>query len=665
MPNNTILIVDDDPDILGFYRKIFDKGAAADFDILGGEAESTYAHLKCLTFSDPRELIRHCEETRKTGERHPLCIIDMRMPILNGMSTALRIREIDPDIDIIICTAFSDVPVEEIRAKLHGGVFFVRKPFVAAEFSLLVHSLVGYWNTRHELVRRTAFLMSLLESIPDLVFMKDIRGVYLDCNAAFCRLVGRTKEQIIGHTDHDLFAKDAADGFRSEDRTMLESGEPRSNEEKITYPDGLEYYVETLKSPIRSEEGKCLGIIGVSRDITGRKDREEELRRAKIEADRANAVKSAFLAVMSHEIRTPLNGIIGIADILDNSKLDGEQRAHLKLLVQSGQSLLALVNDILDFSKIESGQIELEQRPFDLADEIQATAALFRRPAEDKGLEFKVELGDMPPGVIGDSHRLRQIIWNILSNAVKFTPSGKIVLKAAVTSHDADSCRLDVSVSDSGIGIPDAAISQLFEPFQQVDTSTTRKFGGTGLGLSITKRLVQAMSGEISVKSGAGGTTFFLHLMLKPSGPLQVPQSKPPEETRSPAAAERLEILLVEDNSVNQLVALSLLKRLGHRASVANSGREAVDMIAAGNFDLVFMDLQMPEMGGLEAAGAVRKLPLRKQPRIIALTANAFEEDRERCLAGGMDGFISKPFQFENLAREIAAAEGNRPVALS
>ncbi len=661
MPNNTILIVDDDPDILGFYRKIFDKDGAGDFDILGDVAESASAHLKCLTFSDPREFIRHYEETRKTGERHPLCIIDMRMPILNGMSAALRIRELDPDIDIVICTAFSDVPIEEIRAKLHGGVFFVRKPFVAGEFTLLVHSLVGYWNSRHELARRTAFLMSLLESIPDLVFMKDIRGVYLDCNGAFCRFVGRPKDQIVGHADHDLFAKDVADGFRSEDRTMLECGETRSNEEKITYPDGSEYFVETLKSPIRSETGECLGIIGVSRDVTSRKQREDELRRAKAEADRANAVKSAFLAVMSHEIRTPLNGIIGIADILDNSKLDAEQRAHLKLLVQSGQSLLALVNDILDFSKIEAGQIELEQRAFDLAGEFQATAEFFRRPAEDKGLEFKVELGDMPPAVRGDSHRLRQIIWNILSNAVKFTPAGEIRLKASVTPQDAAFCRLDVSVSDTGIGIPEAAMSQLFEPFQQVDTSTTRKFGGTGLGLSITKRLVEAMSGKISVKSGAGGTTFLFHVLLKPSGAIQSPQSKPPEEPRSPEAAERLEILLVEDNAVNQLVALSLLKRLGHTARVANSGREAVDMIAAGNFDLVFMDLQMPEMGGLEAAGAVRKLPLRKQPRIIALTANAFEEDRERCLAGGMDGFIPKPFQFDSLAREIAAAGGQNP----
>ncbi len=657
MPSNTILIVDDDPDILAFYRKIFDKEAAGDFDILGAEDEGSVSQLKCHTFSDPLEFLKQCEDTRKAGERHPLCIIDMRMPILNGLSAAQRIREIDPEIDIIICTAFSDVPLNDIRAKLHGGVFFVRKPFVVEEFKLLVSSLVGYWNTRQELARRTALLTSLLESIPDLVFMKDPRGTYLDCNRAFCRFVGKPKEGIVGQTDYDLFAEEQADAFRNEDRTMLEQGKPRSNEEKITYPDGAQFFVETLKSPIRSENGECLGVIGVSRDITNRKEREEELRQAKIDADRANAAKSAFLAIMSHEIRTPLNGIIGISDILGHTKLDADQLQHLKLLAQSGQSLLTLVNDILDFSKIEAGQLELEQRAFDLAGEIRATAELFRREAEPKGLALEVDIGAIPRAVSGDSHRLRQILSNILSNAIKFTPAGKIELHADAKPQDGGLCRLDVSVSDTGIGIPAHAMSQLFEPFQQVDTSTTRKFGGTGLGLSITRRLVQAMGGEISAKSNSCGTTFFFHLMLQPADPAHLPQPEAHEESDASSPEKPVEILVVEDNTVNQVVALSLLKRLGHSARVANNGRKAVDMIAAGDFDLVFMDLQMPEMGGLEATEAVRKLSLRSQPRIIALTANAFEEDRDKCLAAGMDGFISKPFQLENLAREIAAVE--------
>ncbi len=659
MPSKTVLIVDDDPEILAFYRKIFDRPAAADFDILGEDTPTEAAALTCRTFSNPLEFLKDYEETRAAGERYPLCVLDMRMPILNGMATALRLREIDPDISIIICTAFSDVPVEEIRARLGGGVFFVRKPFVAAEFSLLVHSVVGYWSSRQELRRRTALLTSLLESIPDLVFLKDTRGVYLDCNAAFCRFVGRSREQIIGRTDYDLFPREEADGFRDADHIMMAQGQPRSNEEQITYPDGGKFFVETLKAPIRSEAGECFGVIGVSRDITGRKEREQELHLAKIAADKANAAKSAFLAIMSHEIRTPLNGIIGIADILDNSNLDKEQSEHLQLLVQSSRWLLALVNDILDFSKIEAGELKLEEQAFDPAAELEGTAKLFILPAQAKGVVLEIGIAAMPPALFGDSHRLRQIVSNILSNAVKFTPAGKVRLEAAASPQGEGRWRLDVAVSDTGIGIPESAFPQLFDPFQQVDSSTTRKFGGTGLGLSISKRLVEAMGGGISVESSPRGTTFSFHVKLKEPRPVTTPQGASPGPSPASGAPGAMEILLAEDNSVNQVVALSLLKRLGRTAHVANNGREAVEMIAAGDYDLVFMDLQMPEMGGLEAAEAVRKLPLRKQPRIIALTANAFEEDRDKCLSAGMDGFISKPFGFESLSREIA--EASRP----
>lgn len=659
MPSSTVLIVDDDPEILAFYRKIFENAPGADFDILGEESPVEAASIKVRTFSDPLEFLKDYEGVRKSGVRHPLCILDMRMPILNGLATALRLREIDPDIDIIICTAFSDVPVDEIRSKLHGGAFFVRKPFVAEEFSLLVHSLVGYWNTRQSLRQRTLLLTSLLESISDLVFMKDTHGVYIDCNRAFCRFVGRTREQIIGHTDHDLFASDVADAFREADRTMLEQGQPRGNEELITYPDGSKFFVETLKSPIRSESGENLGVIGVSRDITSRKEREEELRQARIAAERANAAKSTFLAIMSHEIRTPLNGIIGIADILSHTNLDKEQSDHLHLLAQSGHSLLTLVNHILDFSKIEAGELKLEERPFDPAAELGSCAKLFTHAVQSKGVDLHIDLAPMPRALVGDSLRLRQIVSNILSNAVKFTLAGKIQLKAAASQQDDGRWRLDVAVSDTGIGIPASALPQLFVPFHQVDTSTTRKFGGSGLGLSIIKRLLEAMGGEISVESSPRGTTFSFYVVLPEALHAPTPQDTSPERFAAACAPGTMEILLAEDNSVNQVVAISLLKRLGRTAHVAENGRKAVDMIAAGNYDLVFMDLQMPEMGGLEATEAVRKLPLQKQPRIIALTANAFEDDRDKCLAAGMDGFISKPFGLESLSREIA--ETSRP----
>jgi len=382
------------------------------------------------------------------------------------------------------------------------------------------------------------------------------------------------------------------------------------------------------------------------------KVRTAALEKALEAAQSATSAKSDFLAVMSHEIRTPLNGIIGIADVLSLSPLDDEQAGHLNLLVQSGQSLLALINDILDFSKIEAGHLQFEKREFDPATEIQSTAALFRPTAESKGLDLELILGDLPGAVLGDSHRLRQIVSNVLSNAIKFTQTGKVSLRADSERVPSGKWRLDFEVKDTGVGIPQESLPELFAPFSQADVSTTRKFGGTGLGLAICKRLTEAMEGTISAESGPGGSTFKFHVMLPAPGP-QTASSKSTDIPGLLPNPGDLSILVVEDNAVNQTVALHLLKKLGQRTNLADTGRKAVEMIASGHYDLVFMDMQMPEMDGLEATKAVRQLPLKKQPRIIALTANAFETDRERCLAAGMDGFLSKPFRLDDLRREI------------
>ncbi len=369
-------------------------------------------------------------------------------------------------------------------------------------------------------------------------------------------------------------------------------------------------------------------------------------------AQAAASAKSDFLAMMSHEIRTPLNGIIGLADLLFLSPLDDEQSAQLGLLIQSSHTLLALINDILDFSKIEAGHLKLEEREFDPALELESTAAMFRPTAAAKGLDLELLLGDLPSAVRGDSHRLRQIVSNILSNAIKFTSAGEVSVRAGGGMEGSGTWRLDLEVQDTGIGIPQASVPHLFEPFSQADSSTTRKFGGTGLGLAICKRLAEAMGGGISVESGPGGSAFHFHVRFDA---VASPSSSSPAAAGSGHLASpcQLSILLAEDNAINQTVALSLLGRLGQRTHLAQTGRKAVEMIAAGDYDLVFMDMQMPEMDGIEATKSVRRLDLKKQPRIIALTANAFEADRERCLAAGMDGFISKPFRLEDLRRQV------------
>ena len=439
------------------------------------------------------------------------------------------------------------------------------------------------------------------------------------------------------HDDTEAVSPDLARALRRAGRERA----AREQAEALLEQKSLELY--GLNEKLRNQTMELENVV---------RDRTAALQSALEEAKAATSAKSDFLAVMSHEIRTPLNGIIGIADLLALSPLDDEQSAHLNLLSTSSQSLLSLINDILDFSKIEAGHLVMEEKEFDPAMELQSTAAIFRPMAEAKGLTVEVEIDEMPRVVLGDSHRLRQIVSNILSNAIKFTSQGRVLVRGAGKRQDSDHWRLDVSVTDTGIGIPAGAIPRLFDPFSQADTSTTRKFGGTGLGLAICKRLTEAMGGQISAESDGGGSTFRFHAVVKTAPARDSVEKVVPDlcASRSPGI---LSILLVEDNTVNQTVALSLLKRLGQRADVANTGRRAVEMVGAKSYDLVFMDMQMPEMDGIEATKRIRGLSQVHQPKIVALTANAFEGDRELCLAAGMDGFVAKPFRLEDLRRTI------------
>jgi CheY-like chemotaxis protein len=366
---------------------------------------------------------------------------------------------------------------------------------------------------------------------------------------------------------------------------------------------------------------------------------------AKEEAEAANRAKSEFLANMSHEIRTPMNGIIGMTALALDSAMTPAQHETLQTIRSQAESLLTVVNDILDFSKIEQRHVELESVPFALADAVQEVVAPLAVRARGKSIELScVIAAATPAAIVGDAVRLKQILANILSNAVKFTERGSVRLEIGVDRRDGDRVTLHVAVSDTGIGIAADKRAVIFEPFQQADGSMTRRFGGTGLGLAIASNLVRLMGGEIWIDSEPGaGSTF--HVTL----PVTVAAQAPAPEAASaaqPAAAPRLaHILIAEDNVVNQRVAAGLLTKRGHQVTIVSNGREALAALQAGAFELVLMDVQMPDMDGFEATAAIRnwERATGHHVRIVAMTAHAMKGDKERCLAAGMDGYLSKP----------------------
>ncbi len=546
-------------------------------------------------------------------------------------------------------------------------------------------------NLQQIITKRTAALSKALETIraneerysfaleatQDGIWDWDLQSDAFECNNAFFSMLGYEREQL-GHTSQEsLFGlihpaecdavrevfSDARKADANADSDMF------ALEYRMRSRDGSYRWIECRAKAVgRDESGRPQRIVASHSDLTMRKQTELDLRAAKEAAEAASHAKSHFLANMSHELRTPLNAVIGMTYLLQQSINDSVQNDRLKKISEAGQHLLGVISDILDMSKIESGKMILEEADFETKHLMRRVNNMVQERAAAKGLELKMVLDPaIPPYLKGDSLRLGQVLINFVNNAIKFTETGGVTIWVKSMDEDERGVRLHFSVRDTGVGLTAQQIAKLFQSFQQADESTSRKFGGTGLGLAISKQLISLMDGEVGVESELGqGSNFWFMLRLRRGAGVKFEPAVSAGEAQIRRGAR---VLLADDNEINREIAFELLEGVGLNVEAAANGQEVLDKLEGGNFELIVMDVQMPVMDGLEASRRVRQHAKYGKLPIIAMTANAFEEDRRQCREAGMNDYLAKPVSpgslYTMLARWLPAGESSAAPAPS
>ncbi len=648
----SILVVDDEADNFDVIDNLL-----GDQDYQLHYAASGESAIACLDLFEP-----------------DLILLDVMMPAMDGIEVCRRIKAL-PEwsfVPIVMVTALNTK--EDLAKCLEAGANdFISKPLNSLEFRARVRSMLRIQDQHQKLERAYALIHAQLEASLEGVIAADEEGKLVAYNQKMCEIWG-TDPVTINPSDEKLpllpLLEEA--NFPQVITEVLEN--TYDSTDKTTYGEIVHNHLtyEYFSSSVMSPSGKFLGFVWRFRDVSDRKQYEATLKESKEIAESALKVKSDFLAMMSHEIRTPINGVLGMTELLSTTTLDLEQSKFVQSIQTSGEILLKVINDILDFSKLESQKLLLENLPVDLHDMITDTCSLLKNQAEAKGIEINCQIDEKTPSyILGDPIRLRQILLNLANNAVKFTSVGAVNLSVSPQLdpqlEQDNKLSLLFAVKDSGIGLLPEQIQKLFQSFTQASISTARNYGGTGLGLVICQKLVQMMGGKIWAESTYNqGSTFSFVIPVTvtdeaPSTVNPIINRDNSNYAKSPIKlAEKLplNLLIAEDNVINQELMLAMFGKMGYTPVIANDGIDALNALRANSFDIVFLDVQMPRMNGLETAGhivnewaEISTNPVR--PKLIALTANAMQGDRELCLAAGMDDYISKPVSFDTLTRII------------